>query len=38
MEVIGAGVRNEKAVHRIRMVRTEEKHKIRKIESELQAN
>jgi hypothetical protein len=38
MEVTDTGLWNEKALHRIRMVRREEKHKIRTIESELQAN
>ena len=38
MEVIDTGLRNEKALHRIRTVRTEEEQKIRTIESELQAN
>jgi len=38
MEVIDTGLRNEKALHRIRKVRTEEEHKIRTIQSELQAN
>ena len=38
MEVIDTGLRNEKALHRIRTVRTEEEHKVRTIESELQAN
>jgi hypothetical protein len=38
MEVIGTDLRNEKALHRMRMVRTKEEHKIRTIDSGLQAN
>ena len=38
MEVIDTGLRNEEALLRIRMVRTEEEHKIRTVDSELQAN
>ena len=38
MELIDTGLRNEKALRWIRTVRREEEHKIRMIESELQAN